>query len=188
MSTEKTFGAWLLEQQQRQDTMGALARAWKQMKEVRGLNRITRAKSIRELMSSSLGEDWLELRGDEAMDAAEAEWKAADEQQLPIPGVMMANYMEQARNVAGEAVFEVPPPAVLVFGEHTYQLTPGRRYTLVLQPVLREAVAGEISAQAGGIELADGYEPNLTVWARPDGGYDWAALYGMADRSAEAPE
>jgi len=201
MSGEKTFGAWLLEQQARQDTTGTLARAWYALKEARGYNRHTRAKSIRELMSSSLGEDWTGLHGDEAVDSAEAEWKASGTeqvdyavqaardyngaQQLPIPNmggsVQMINYMEQAQNTPA-------PMAVLVFDGHRYELTPGRQYELRINPVLRDATGEDLSptqAQldakpSGDITLTG--EPNLTVLARPDGGYDWEALYALADR------
>lgn len=174
--SEQTFGAWLLEQRERQDTTGTLARAWGQLRDARGYNRHTRVKSIRELLSASLGEDWQALHGDESIDAAETEWKAGStavagepvngQQQLPIPGAPAP-----------------APMAVITVDGHRYELTPGKHYVLVLQPVLREAPdeAAEQSTTFTG-------EPHLTVLTRPDGGYDWSALYGLADHSAEQAE
>jgi hypothetical protein len=75
---EKTFGAWLLEQTERGDTTGTLARAWKQLRDARGHGRVTRAKSIGELLSGQLGEDWERLQGEQAMQLAESEWKGAE--------------------------------------------------------------------------------------------------------------
>ncbi len=174
MSSEKTFGAWLLEQRERQDTTGTLARAWGQLRDARGYNRHTRVKSIRELLSASLGEDWQALHGDESIDAAEAEWKLGSE---AVPG----------EPVNGSEQLPIPllaaPMAVLKVDEITYELTPGRHYVLVLQPVLREA-PDEAPEQS--ITLTG--EPHLTVLTRPDGGYDWSALYGLADHSAESTE
>jgi hypothetical protein len=177
MSGEQTFGAWLLEQRERDDTTGTLARAWGQLRDARGYNRHTRAKSIRELMSSSLGEDWTGLHGDEAIDAAEAEWRQGTTLQ-PDPQPVRSYLGTEAQQMP---IPDAPAPmAVLTIDGRRYELTPGRHYVLTLSPVLREA-PDEGEQPGGGITLTG--EPTLTVWTRPDGGYDWGALYGVAERN-----
>lgn len=183
MSGDQTFGAWLLDkrQQERQDTTGTLARAWAALREARGYNRHTRVKSIRELMSASLGEDWQALHGDESIAAAEAEWRRAGRepvdgaQQLPIPG---AEY---------EARYAAPAPmAVLVVDGHTYELTPGRRYTLAWNPVLREIApdGDEADGDAPAVQTTHFEQEYAQALASGlDGRIDMAALYELADHN-----
>jgi hypothetical protein len=175
--SEKTFGAWLLEQTERTDTVGALSRAWKQLKDAGGHGRITRAKSIRELLSGRLGEDWERLNGDQVIMDAENEWSRPETGlQLTEQGEQAAEalgpYATQQRSgveaLAAYAAASLPEPsryAVLVVNGLEMYLEAGKRYVLSV-PVLSEE------------------EPDAPAQTlRDDGSLDWASLYGQADHT-----
>lgn len=185
------FGPWLLTQTERGDTTGALARAWRSLKDARGYNRHTTAKAIRELLSSSLGEDWQALRGDESMSAAEAEWKTSGSGQTTIPSSgsdQIEEYylqgpggsIEAGQTIPGTLIQSdpAPAPAVLMFNGNRYELTPGRTYTLSLGPVLREGEPGAAPVQTKNYAVQERAAAEMVL---PDGHLNWAALYAAAD-------
>jgi len=190
MSTEtgkKKFGPWLLEQAERQDAIGAMARAWKQLKETNNYGRVHTAKSIGQLLSARLGEDWQRLNGDEVISTAEKEWNASLEGAaetwtqegqgtiFDLPGGAApvqadAGYTEFIDKTVRAAA---PQMAVLVVDGREYELTPGRRYVLDFgHPVLRDVE---------GFEQTSAAEPAPVPVLLADGRLNWDALYRGAD-------
>lgn len=197
--SEQTFGAWLLGQQERTDSIGSMARSWKQLKEARGYKH-SQEKSVRELLSSMFGEDWANMQGDEVMNAAVAEWRGdfeqpagdaqgtifdlpggfapADDTALRIPGYPGMDSSPIVPNLP-DAVQITPGKVILVINGMDVELPPGR-YTLaiVVQPA-------EIEAQ----EFADAVAEAVTsVYPLSPAGVDWNALFRGADLSAVPEE
>jgi hypothetical protein len=177
--SEQTFGAWLLDQHERQDTTGNLARTWRQLKDANSYKH-SQAKSIRELLSAYMGENWEQLRGDEAVTAAETEWKnraaptgpAQSHEQLELPVPEQIAPSDSSELIAAE-------PAVLVVDGREYELTPGRRYVLDVRPTLRpQADPEEARYFAEQHEIADDFRSSSPQ--RPS---TWAELYAHADQS-----
>jgi len=185
---DKTFGAWLLGQTERQDTTGTLARAWKALREANGHTRVRTAKGIRELMMGALGDDWAALRGDETFAEAEREWKGGEtgSYRLTEQGAQAAAALAPyAGRQISESEHGSQPPApgseitqhaVLVIEGVELLLEAGKRYLLKPGlPVIRE--------DDGPVHAPDTAEAVLDAAVRPDGGIDWAALYEMADHT-----
>lgn len=183
------FGPWLLEQQERGDTTGALARAWRALKDARGYNRHTSVKAIRELLSSSLGEDWQALRGDESITAAEAEWKASGNP-AQTTGVMVASggsidYSQEHLNTGmlapDQRAVPAAPMAVLWFEGNRYELTPGKTYTLLLghDHVMRVGEPEQEPIRTQNYAVQEAAADAMLA----DGRTNWAALYAMADHN-----
>jgi hypothetical protein len=183
--SEKTFGAWLLDQKDRTDAIGALSRAWKQLRDAGGHGRITRAKSIRELLSARLGEDWERLGGDQVIMDAENEWARGEADPAPdgyqtigymvqdrAAGETLAQYAQSADNTGTLAMDQeqVTRYAVLVVEGVELLLEAGKRY--VLAPCVPMISEDEPDAQAPPVPAM-----------RPDGSMDWASLYGAADHT-----
>lgn len=204
--SDQTFGAWLLEQTGRQDTTGTLARAWKQLRDVRGYVRQHTVKTIGQLMSAQLGEDWQKLNGDAAIAAAEREWKSgatverANSEQTTIfdlPAGVVApgpfslgapapDADDQLRipgypGTGAPSVPTVSAPiqrAILVVDGTEFELTPGRRYTLSLgAPVLRDV------SDTPGMNQLHTALMEVGEAAEAAGVYSWSTLYGRADRT-----
>lgn len=195
MSSNQTFGAWLLDQQERQDSIGSMARSWAVLKKARGYKH-SQEKSIRELLSAQLGDDWAQLQGDEVMNAAVAEWRGDfDAQPAQDNGEWVGGEQGTIFDLPGDAV--APPGAkyvgytgggitpdvtvpqvqpsgkvVLVINGMDVELPPGR-YTLaiVVQPT-------EIPAEAFADAVA---EAVAGAYLTPDGRLNWSALYKLAD-------
>jgi hypothetical protein len=175
--SEKTFGSWLLEQTERGDTTGTLARAWKQLRDARGHGRVTRAKSIGELLSGQLGEDWERLQGEQAMQLAEAEWKgdATDTALVMARAATDSGHRTPLEDVQAEFGTYGPDDsaryAVLVVNGIEVLLEAGKRY--VLRMGMPEVVEEE--------QPPADFDPAAVL--QPDGSLDWASLYGQADHT-----
>lgn len=160
--SDQTFGAWLMEQHERQDATGALSRAWTHLREARGYNRTHTAKSIGQLLSAQLGEDWQKLRGDESITAAEAEWKTGTtlERQgdhgmvLPPDGHQPQGIPEPWKTPAGGEQLQLPgmPSGYAVTG-------PDLESMIAAVPV-------PAPAPPMAILVVDGYEYELTPGRR----------------------
>lgn len=175
-----TFGAWLLKQGERTDSIGSMSRSWRQLKEARGYKH-SQEKSVRELLSATFGEDWAQMQGDAVMDAAVAEWrgdfdKPAADDAAPGQGTIFDLPQAAQQYLGGEAgeqplapVQRVGGPVILVINGADVELPPGR-YTLaiVVQPA-------EVDAQ----EFAD-----AVAEAFASGPLDWDALFRSADFTA----
>lgn len=195
MSDTRKFGTWLLDQSERQDTTGTLARAWQHLRDANGHVRQTSAKAIGELMKGALGEDWDRLRGDESLAEAVKEW----ERRNTTPGSGEQLAIESGGAVTAVAPFSPeqqaamapkPVPAVLVLNGAEILLEPGHRYELRLRDV---TLATEDMADAALVTVRAATDsgnrtPLSEVRAEfgmPDeaGHLDWAALWGMADHT-----
>lgn len=190
MSDTRKFGTWLLDQSERQDTTGTLARAWQHLRDANGHVRQTSAKAIGELMKGALGEDWDRLRGDESMAEAVKEWErrnAPGEQQVSAPApAAVPSDPEPYYTATAE-------PAVLVLNGVEHLLEPGHRYELRLRDVTQAeqtedradlALVGARAATDSGnrTPLSD-VRAQYDVPETANGRTDWAALWGMADHT-----
>lgn len=205
MSTEQTFGAWLLAQGDRSDTTGTLARAWKALKEARGYKH-NNVKSIREMLSAQYGEDWQRLDGEAAITSAEVEWKtgkpnpaqSGGSAQQEQPGGNPGTEPEPVQTTifdlpaAAAALLEPTPPlpstpqfAVLVVDGREFELTAGRRYVIDFgAPVVRDIEGFTQPLRVGAFQTTQYAEQErAAAQMMTDGRLDWNALFGGADHN-----
>lgn len=207
MSDTRKFGTWLLDQSERQDTTGTLARAWQHLRDANGHVRQTSAKAIGELMKGALGEDWDRLRGDESMAEAVKEWERRNEAPFAVPADPEPYYTAEpdgqtrAFEISGPGgsielhgqpqESHIVQPAVLVVNGAELLLEPGKRYVLsmgvpnIVEDVdLMDAALVTARAAADSGNRTPLSEVRAEFGMPDEGGHlDWAALWGMADHT-----
>jgi len=149
VSSDKTFGAWLLDQGARQDSIGSMSRAWKTLKEARGLKH-NKAESIREILSAQMGEIWAQMQGDQVFAAAEAEWQGDDGRPQgamdipmalagPAPAVSLPVAVEgEGMHTSGTLDYAPDGKVVLVINGSDITLPPGRYELAIVLSVAPE--------------------------------------------------